>query len=148
MYVYGIPLSYGDMNPVDLVDELTPLGLLLWWLDDGSMIVHEKRNGQSIARFGYLNTQAFDEITNRRLSNKLFDKFGLEVKVHVDRGSVSDKNATYHRLYFNASALRELIDTVRDDIANVPLSMTYKLNMQYRPNRLKSSDLFSRRYNF
>lgn len=146
--VSGIPTQYKNVDPTDLVGDLTSLGLLLWWLDDGSMIVHEKRNGQSVARFGYLNTQAFDEITNKRLSDKVFDKFGLDLKVHVDRGSISDRNAVYHRLYFNASALRSLIDIVREHIASVPLSMRYKLNMQYRPNRLKSSDLFSRQYNF
>lgn len=134
--------------PVELVKRLTPLGLLLWWLDDGCMVVHEKNNGVSVARFGYLCTEAFDEITNYALANALLCLFGLSVAVHVDKGSISNKDAAYYRLYLNATTMRSLIDIVRPFIANVPLSIRYKLNMDYRPNRLKSSESFSQLYNF
>ncbi len=135
-------------DPSELIRKLTPLGLLLWWLDDGSLIVHEKRNGVSVSRFGYLGTEAFDEKTNWEMSATLLESFGLSVRVHVDRGSISNKDAIYYRLYLNAIALRRLIDIVRPFLASVPASMRYKLNMDYRPTRIKTSELYSQLYNF
>lgn len=144
----NVPTYYITTCPISLIKRLTPIGLLLWWLDDGCMIVHEKNNGVSIARFGYLCTEAFDKETNYQMAQALFDSFGLSVAVHIDRGSISNADMVYYRLYFNATALRALIDIVRPFVESVPISIRYKLNMDYRPNRLKSSESFSQLYNF
>lgn len=135
-------------SPEVLVDRLDPMGLLLWWLDDGCLVVHEKKNGTSVSRFGYLGTEAYDQQTNYRLSQLLLAKFGLSSSVHIDRGGIVSPDALYYRLYFNATAMRLFIDTVRPWLHLVPLSLRYKLNMQYRPNRLSTSAEFARLYNF
>lgn len=135
-------------NPTDLVYKLDALGLLLWWLDDGCLIVHEKRNGVSISRFGYLCTEQFDELINQQLSVALLNRFGLISKVHVDKGGIKGQHMVYYRLYFSATEMRKLIDIVRPWISLIPQEMLYKLNMDYRPNRLKSSGEFAELYNF
>lgn len=140
---YLIPQS-----PVDLVGELNPFGLLIWWLDDGSLTVSHKKNGTSVSRFGYLNTQAYDKDTNEQLSTSLQQRFGIETRVHKDVGSGIVPNAIYYRLYLNATNMRKLIDIVRDMIDYIPKSMLYKLNMQYTPNRTRNSSDFAKLYNF
>lgn len=135
-------------SPTELVYRLNSLGLLLWWLDDGYLSVHEKKNGTSVSRFGYLCTENFDEATNWEIVAALFNHFGLQCNVHVDKGGILGKNMRYYRIYLNATMMRLLIDIVREHIPHVPSCMLYKLNMGYRPNRTLSSVEHSLRYNF
>ena len=53
----------------------------------------------------------------------------------------------YYRLYFNATALRLLIDIVRPYLWLVPRDMRYKLHMDYRPTKLSTSAEYIKRYN-
>lgn len=135
-------------SPADLVGDLDSLGLLLWWLDDGCLIVHEKKNGYSVSRFGYLCTEQFDQETNFKIAKSLFYRFNLDCRVHVDSGGIKGKNTVYYRLYLNATNMRLMIDIVRDHIASIPPSMIYKLNMGYRPSRIKNSIEYTNMYNF
>ncbi len=133
-----------DCNPIQLIHQLNPFGLLIWWLDDGCLIVHESKNGNKVSRFGYLNTQSFDYDTVCLMSKALYDKFGLQTNVHKDIGN----GKIYYRLYLNATNMRLLIDIVRDIINYIPACMRYKLNMNYMPNRLSTSLEYSLLYNF
>jgi hypothetical protein len=96
----------------------------------------------------YLCTEQFDEQTNWDIAKALFDHFNIHCGVHLDRGGILGKNMRYYRIYLNATAMRLLIDIVREHIMYVPSSMLYKLNMDYRPNRLLSSVEYSLKYNF
>jgi hypothetical protein len=131
----------------DLVHRLDELGLLIWWLDDGSMTVNLKKTG-SVGRFGYLNTQAHSLETNERISAAILSRFGICTNVHKDAGSgFRGKDALYYRLYINATNMRKLIDIVYDIIPKLPKEMLYKLDMGYIPNRLKASKEQAARYN-
>ena len=143
-------VTFNHCTPVQLVSMLEPLGLLLWWLDDGSMNIHEKRNGVSVSRSGHLNTHRFIYTVQQQIAQCLVDKFQLYTKIHLDSGKKIDGTIRipYYRLYLNAMALRNLIDHVRDYIQFVPSSMLYKLDMDYRPTRLKTSLAYATNYNF
>lgn len=131
---------------IQLVDMLNPLGMLLWWLDDGSLTIHQKDNG-SISRFGYLNTQAYGIEENEYLKRQLYTLFGIETSIHIDtKSGLALKN--HYRLYLNATNFRRFIDLVRGFIPWVPRSMLYKLNMKYVKNRLKDSEYLAEYYNF
>ena len=130
----------------DLLQLLNPLGLLFWWLDDGSLTVHQKQNG-SISRFGYLNSQGFRLEENQLISNALYQKFGLETAIHMDSKSGFAKQDHY-RIYLNATNMRRLIDLVREFIPWTPNNMRYKFNMQYVVNRRKDSLEMATHYNF
>jgi len=135
------------IHPADLVKKLDALGLLVWWLDDGSLSVHTKHNG-SVSRFGYLNTQGYDKDSNESISEALYGHFGIRTTVHKDTGSgFKGKNAVYYRQYLNATNMRSLIDIVYAIIPHLPQDMLYKLDMQYKPNRLKDSQTWAERYN-
>lgn len=135
--------SYGLYN---LLNQLNPLGLLIWWCDDGCLSIHQKQNG-SISRFGYLNSQGFSLEENQLISSVLYQKFGLETKIHVDSKSGLAKQDHY-RLYLNATNMRRLIDLVREFIPWIPNNMRYKFNMQYVVNRRKDSLEMAMHYNF
>lgn len=129
-----------------LLQELNVLGLLIWWLDDGSLTVHQKQNG-SIARFGYLNTQGYGLAGNQLISQRLFEKFGLESTIHTDSKSGFAKS-DHFRIYLNATNLRHLINLVREFISWVPKDILYKFNMKYVINRLENSEQLVEFYNF
>lgn len=137
-----------SLSEVELVKNLHPLGLLVWWLDAGSMSVHEKNNGTSVSRFGYLNTQSYSKQENAELSAAIESKFGIQTRIHVDKGGIKSADIIHYRLYVNATNMRKLIDVVRDYIWFVPKSMRYKLNMGYRPTRTRSSLEHTKLYNF
>ncbi len=138
--------KYYHFSLESLLRELNPLGLLLWWLDDGSLTVHKNERG-SISRFGYLNTQSYGLDGNELIQNCLLDKFGIETTIHIDSKS-GFALKDHHRLYLNATNVRRLIDIVREFIDQVPVNMRYKFNMKYVVNRRKDSLEMATRYNF
>lgn len=135
-------------SPLELIQNLDPLGLLLWWLDDGCLVVHEKKNGTSVSRFGYLGTEKYDRETNFKIAETLSYKFNLDCNVHIDKGGIKGKDIVYYRLYLNATNMRAMIDIVRQYVNLVPPSMIYKLNMGYRPTRNRDSAEYMKMYNF
>lgn len=137
-----------NMHFLDLIHILNPMGLLLWWLDDGSLTVHHKRNGTSVSRFGQLSTHRFSYEDNIRIKNALYDKFGLETRVHKDGATDLGKQPHYYRIYLNATNMRKLIDIVRPYIAGIPNDMKYKFNMQYVVTRTLASHEYMKWYNF
>lgn len=136
------------MNYPDLINILNPFGLLIWWLDDGSLTVHHKNNGHSVSRFGHLNTQRFSYAENEHIQTLLFQKFGLESRIHKDGKTKLGNQGFFYRLYFNATNMRKLIDIVRPYIAGIPNDMKYKFNMQYVVTRTLASQEYVKWYNF
>ena len=53
----------------------------------------------------------------------------------------------YYRLYFNATNFRKFFDIVRPYLKYIPKEFYYKFDMKYKPNRLKNSIEFSKKYN-
>jgi DNA-binding transcriptional regulator WhiA len=95
------------------VRHLNQYGLAVWFMDDGSN-VQKLKNGSYL-----LNTQAFSEEENKMLVKILKKRFGLEPKIHREKGK-------YYKLYFgaeknNAQRLKELINSY------IHPSMKYKL---------------------
>lgn len=145
--VRGLDISqYVGVPKIHLVNNLNTLGLLIWWLDDGCLSVHQKQSG-SISRFGYLNTQSFNASENEHIRNKLYELFCISTSIHIDTMSgLASQN--HYRLYLNAENLRRLIDLVREFIPLIPIEMRYKFNMMYVKNRLSRSEYFTEYYNF
>lgn len=109
-------------------------GLLLWWLDDGSLTVHKKEN-KSISRHGSLATHSFDFDSQLRIQKMFKDRFEINVNIY------KAKNKTFY-IYFNATNFRKFFDLLRPYLHFIPSSMMYKFNMQYVENRVKDSKLF------
>lgn len=109
-------------------------GLLLWWLDDGSLTIHKKKDG-GFSRHGSLATHNFDYDSQIRIQRMFKERFGINVKIY------KAKKQTFY-IYFNATNFRKFFDLLRPYLNIIPASMTYKFNMQYVENRLKKSKSF------
>lgn len=129
-----------------VLDNINEFGLLLWFLDDGQWHVSTKNNRTK--RFGYLNTQSFTYEENQMIQSMFKDRFDIDLKIHKDNsGFEKYKESIYYRLYFNAENFRKFFDIVRPYLKYIPKEFYYKFDMKYVPNRIKSSMLFSEKYN-
>lgn len=125
------------------------LGLLLWWLDDGSLCVRkvQKGNGSSTNRIGTLNTQGFSKENSELAVIYLLKRFGIKCGIHKDSSVRNGMKYHYHKIYFNATAMRKLIDIVRPYLAYIPESMLYKFDMKYEPNHRHTNSEYANLYN-
>lgn len=118
--------------------QITPLGLLLWYLDDGSLSV-KKTNRGGVARQATIAIHGFDMQSKLNIMKGLQEYWGINTKLHKDGDS--------HRLYFSATEFQKFISIVKPYIHLVPQSMRYKLCMRYEINRLKQSSELVESYN-
>ena len=129
-----------------VLKNINEVGLLFWFLDDGCLHVSVKNNRSK--RFAYLNTQSFSLDENKRIVEMFKTRFNIELKIHKDSSGFDKyKDKVYYRLYFNATNFRKFFDIVRPFLQFIPKDFYYKFNMKYYPNRLKTSKIFSEKYN-
>lgn len=129
-----------------VLQRITPLGLLLWYLDDGQL--HVSFKGTSAKRFAYLNTQSFSKFENKKIQDMLVKRFGIITSLHKDGSGLSNhRDKEYYRIYINATNFRIFFDLMRPYLLMIPNDFRYKFDMQYRPNRLKNSAEFAEKYN-
>ena len=104
-------------NP-EIINNLTPEALALWWMDDGCLSM-KKRNGKIVARQGFINTYLPLE-ENLYLIQLLNAKFNLNLK------NVKDRKA--YRIRLNTTDCKQLIEIIKPYIHPV---FNYKIDMQY-----------------
>lgn len=107
--------------------KLNPLGLALWYMDDGSLIF-QRKNGVIESRKGYLNTQCFSREENEIMVQYFKEVYDINCKIHLDKGMC--------RLYFNSSELKKLIKIIEPYVID---SMKYKICMRYGKNKSKEN---------
>ncbi len=108
--------------------KLTPLGLALWYMDDGSLIFQKNNDGKIESRKAYINTQNFSFEENQLMVLYFKEEFDINCKIHKDK--------TYYRLYFNSSEIKKLIGIIEPYIID---SMRYKICMKYGKNKAKEN---------
>lgn len=116
-----------------LLNSLTPLGLAIWYMDDGHLsIVHNKIRSipdksrttaerSKRARNIILCTHCFTKEENELMARWFKSIWNIDVRVKFSRG--------YH-LYMNTENARKFIDIVRPYVLDVP-SMHYKIDLKY-----------------
>lgn len=105
----------------EVLRKLTILGLAIWFMDDGSLTLHYKRNknGQRyIAGVEYnLHTEGFSYEENLLIKSYLKEALGIEAKVHRTKGK-------YWKIYMNGTQGRKFAEIIAPYV--IP-SMEYKL---------------------
>lgn len=131
-----------------ILRRITPIGLLLWFLDDGTLNVSKQYRGDSysVHRFAYLNTQGFDDKNQEKIQKMFDERFDIQTRIHTDSGK-NLENKKYKRIYFNATNFRKFFDVVRPYLKHIPESMRYKFDMKYEINKLKKSSFLVANYN-
>lgn len=117
-----------------LLESLTPLGLALWFMDDGHLSLHYnvKRYKTDQDRIPaersistrplVMNTHSFSEQENEVVCDWLRSRWGVAARVKKSKGFF---------VYMNTENARKFIDIVRPFVLPVP-SMHYKINFKYK----------------
>lgn len=102
------------------LNKLKPLGLAIWWMDDGSLINHKG------SRYGRLCTESFNYEEHILLQKYFKQKWDIDVSIKEEKGK-------YYFLRFNVESLKKLFTIIYKDICHVP-SMIYKIDLNYKNN--------------
>jgi len=104
-----------------ILDYLTPHGIAIWWMDDGSLSM-KMRDNKIHAREGHLNIY-ITKSQNEIISNWFFEKYNISF--------VPVKNKGLYRLRINTTNLKRFLPIIKPYIID---SMKYKIDMQYYKN--------------
>lgn len=125
-----------------VLENISAFGLLLWYLDDGSLIVRPEKS----SRFAYLNTQSFTYDENVKIVNMFKNRFDIDLKIHTDNSGF-DKNKKYYRIYFSSKSFCNFIDIIRKYIPYIPKELLYKFDLKFKITNRKNSRYLVENYN-
>ncbi len=110
---------------IDSITDLSPLGLAIWLMDDGSVKSRHKitKDIQGIT----LSSNAFTLSEQQILQKMLFDNFDLSVSINKDRA--------YYELNFNKENSTKLLQIVKPYLSNDFVGKFLQVPIaQYQPN--------------
>lgn len=99
------------------LNELTPLAIAVWWMDDGCLSV-SKGN-----RYGKWATECFNYEEHLLIQKYFKDKWNIDVQIKLEKNK-------YYFLRLNATEMKKLIRIIYKYVCEIP-SMIYKIDLQY-----------------
>lgn len=116
---------YDDVKKVDRyqLDRLTPLGIALWYMDDGNLAFHYKKNKLDekyiSGREVMLNTQSFSYEEHLIIQQYFQEVWDISVRIHRNKGSF--------RITMNGTEGKKFLDITKEYA--LP-SMSYKFDLR------------------
>lgn len=104
-----------------LLNMLTAEGIAIWYMDDGGICIHKKKDGSIKGREVHIATHAFTYEEHVIIKRYLDVVWNVQAKIYRDRN--------WYRLAFNATEGRKFLDIVRPYIHP---SLSYKVDMKYK----------------
>lgn len=114
-----------------LLQQLTPIGLAVWYMDDGNLAYKKNKDGSICSREVTLHIQGFDRISQENIKNYFNDILGIDARLHKARDS--------YKLWMNTSNSIIFLKIVAKYVNLVPC-MRYKIDLKYEN---KSVDLLN-----
>lgn len=108
----------------DILKKLTPLGLAIWWMDDGSLVIYERKDRNSINRYATLATCSFSLEEHLIIIDYFKNTWNIIPKLVKRRNS----NKEYYVLMFPMKQFTKFVDIIKPHI--IP-SMYYKIDFKY-----------------
>lgn len=102
------------------LDLLTPLGLAIWWMDDGCLSVHKGN------RYGKLCTHCFSYEEHLIIQQYFKETWDIDLDIKIEKNK-------YYFCRFNVENLKKFISIVYIYITEIP-SMIYKIDLNYKNN--------------
>lgn len=99
------------------LNELTPLAIAIWWMDDGCLCL-SKGN-----RYGKWATECFNYEEHLLLQKYFKEKWGINVQIKVEKNK-------FYFLRLNVAEMKKLIKIIYKYVCEIP-SMIYKVDLQY-----------------
>lgn len=107
---------------MDLLNMLTPIGLAIWYMDDGNLAYKKNKDGSICSREISLNIQGFDNESQENIVEYFKNVFGIESRLHKTR----DKR----RLWMNTTNSKKFLEIVKEYVSLVEC-MHYKIDLKY-----------------
>lgn len=111
----------------NMLNQLTPEGLAIWWMDDGSLTNYKYKNKDGILKYtkcrGTLNTY----ISHKE--NEIIQKYFLEkwnVKWNINKDT-SDTGKIFYRLQAGTKEIKKFIEIIKPFIHK---TMLYKIDIK------------------
>lgn len=101
---------------ISLLRHLTPIGLAIWYMDDGNLVFKKDNDYAKDCSAFCLNTQAFSYADHLLLVKFFKKKFRMEPHINKDK--------KYNKLYFPAKYAKDFFNLIRPYI---PSTMDYKI---------------------
>ena len=105
--------------------KLTPLGMAVWWMDDGCLSIHKGN------RYGKLCTHGFNYDEHLLMQRYFMEKWDVKVDIKVEKRK-------YFFLRLNVVNLKKLITIIYPYVVQVP-SLIYKIDLDYK-NKIEMED--------
>lgn len=115
----------------EILNQLTPLGLAIWYMDDGNLAYRKNDNGSIKSRNVTLHIQGFDSKSQYNIVNYFKESLGVECKLHKAR----DK----YKLWMNTPNSIKFLKIVAPYVDMVEC-MRYKIDLKYEKKKV---DLFN-----
>lgn len=109
---------------LDSLNYLSPLGLSIWYMDDGGLSF-SRVNGRIRSRRIVLNTQSFSLSENQTIKDYFLSRWNIETRLEKDK--------TYCRIVFGANSANKFLDIIGNHVSSVDC-MHYKLDLKYSKN--------------
>jgi hypothetical protein len=105
-----------------VLNRLTPLGLAIWYMDDGSLVLGKDKKGCINRRNIYWALHCFSQREAEMFRDWLRTRYGVEGHVTLERGMP--------RLRLNTTDTKKLLEVMEPYIRQVPC-MGYKAELKY-----------------
>ena len=100
------------------LNELTPLGLAIWWMDDGNISL--TKDGSN--RYGKFSTHCFNYEEHILIQKYFKEKYDINVRIK--------KEKNYYFIKMNTTELKKFIKLIYTYVCEIP-SMIYKIDLKY-----------------
>lgn len=112
---------------LSLLNRLGPLGLAVWWMDDGCLSIYKGN------RYGKLCTHCFNFEEHILMKEFFRNRFGIDVQIKIEKRK-------YYFFRLGVESLKKLISIIYKYVLAVP-SMVYKIDLKYQKS-VKETDWF------
>ncbi len=102
------------------LNKLSPLGLAIWYMDDGNLSFIKNKNGEIRGRQIRISTHSFTYEENEIIVKYFNDRWGIKCKIHKDKGK--------YIIWMNGSEAKKFLNIIKDYLHE---SMYYKLCYRY-----------------
>lgn len=106
----------------NILHRLTPLGLALWYMDDGSLVYCRNPNGSIASRQMYLSTACFTEAEHDMMADYFLEYWGIRLR--------KGKQGKHWKMWANTEDTLKFFDIIRPYVLMVP-GMWYKICPRY-----------------
>jgi hypothetical protein len=109
---------------LDILKKLTPLGLAIWWMDDGSLVIYNRKDRDAINRYATLATCSFSLAEHLIIIDYFKNTWNIVPKL-VKR---KQYNKEYYVIMFPMKQFTKFVEIIKPFV--IP-SMNYKIDLKY-----------------